>query len=87
MSNSKREKMVSSLSNHLRSLARKRSTSVVTADDAHNYLSKNGFVRNPIARLSVINSVLRTPTFEAVGSTASTREAAKGRMITEWSIA
>ena len=77
-------KLVTGLRTYLRSLSMKRNNTVVTADDAHNYLNRKGVsTRNINGRLSLINSALSTG-FEPVGSTPSTRAAAKGRAITEW---
>lgn len=73
-----------SLNTYLRSLSRKRSDRVVTADDAQSYLSKAGFKNNALKRLSVINSVLRSPTFKSVGGRPSNRPVAKSRLVTEW---
>lgn len=79
-----REKVVSGLTNYLRSLSRRRGTSVVTADDAQRFLDNKNFSGNQNERLSVIRSVLREPTFSSVGFTPSSREAARGRTITTW---
>lgn len=71
----------------LTSLARKRNSGTVTADDAHTYLDRQGIQPQQIrTRLRFINSVLREPNFEYAGRTSSSRPAAKGRMISEWSI-
>ncbi len=73
---------------YLYSLARKRTEGTVTADDAHRYLDREGVRPQQVrTRLSFINSVLREPNFEYVGMTASTRPAARGRAISEWTIA
>lgn len=79
-----REKVVTKLASYLRNVSRKRSNSVVTADDAQKFLSKNRFRGNVNDRLSVIRSALRTPTFTPVGYTTSSRPAAKSRYITQW---
>lgn len=72
----------------LYSLARRRSAGTVTADDAHTYLDREGVRPQQVrTRLSFINSVLREPNFEYAGVTNSTRPAARGRSITEWTIA
>lgn len=71
----------------LYSLARRRSNRTVTADDAHTYLDRQGVRSQVRTRLSFINSVLREPTFESAGMTRSTRPAAKGRAISQWTIA
>lgn len=70
----------------LMNLARKRSSGVVTADDAHTYLDRQGVQAQPRTRLRYINTVLREPTFAYEGQTRSTRPRAKGRMITEWTV-
>ena len=75
------------LGTYLRGLANRRSTGTVTADDAHTFLTRNGVREQMVrTRLAYINSVLREPIFEAVGSTPSERPAARGRSITEWSL-
>lgn len=72
----------------LYSLARRRSSGTVTADDAHRYLDREGVQPEQVrTRLSFINSVLREPNFEYAGVTNSTRPAARGRAITEWTVA
>lgn len=72
----------------LYSLARRRSTGTVTADDVHTYLDREGVQPQQVrTRLSFINSVLREPNFDRAGMTNSTRPAARGRTITEWTIA
>jgi hypothetical protein len=85
--NMNREKIVNGLSTYLRSLSRKRSNNVISADDAHTFLDRQGWSRKPAQRLSVINAVLREPMFESVGSMPSSREAARGRAITQWEVA
>lgn len=79
-----REKVVSGLTSYLRSLSRRRSTAVVTADDAQRFLDNKNFEGNTNERLSVIRSVLREPTFYSVGAASSSRTAARGRTITQW---
>lgn len=70
----------------LYSIARKRVTGIVTADDAHTYLDREGVRPQQVrTRLRFINSVLRSPNFEYAGATPSERPVAKRRMITEWS--
>jgi hypothetical protein len=60
----------------------------VTADDAHRYMDREGIRPQQVrTRLSFINSVLREPNFEPVDVVASQRPAARGRSITEWTIA
>lgn len=71
----------------LTSLARKRNSRTVTADDAHTYLDRQGVQPQQVrTRLRFINSVLREPNFAYAGRTTSSRPAAKRRMISEWSI-
>jgi len=73
---------------YLYSLARKRAEGTVTADDAHRYMDREGIRPQQVrTRLSFINSVLREPNFEPVDVVASQRPAARGRSITEWTIA
>jgi hypothetical protein len=81
-----REKMVSKATGYLRGLARRRSNSTVTADDVQSYLTKNGFRGNVNERLSIVRSVLRSPNFTSMGLTQSSREVARGRSITAWTI-
>jgi hypothetical protein len=76
---------VSRMRTWLYSLVRRRNSGTVTADDVHTYLNREGVRPQQIrTRLSFINSVLRAPNFEPTGMTSSTRPAAKGRWITEW---
>ena len=82
------DRTASKMRSWLYSLARKRSTGTVTADDAHTYLDRQGVRPQQVrTRLSFINSVLREPNFEYAGMTNSSRPAARGRAITEWTIA
>lgn len=82
--NQTKEKLALNMKGYLRGLSSRRSSKVVTADDAQNYLSAQGVSRSVRTRLSLINSVLRRPFFKNVGSTASSREPARYRQITEW---
>lgn len=78
----------SKMRSYLYSLARKRTEGTVTADDAHRYMDREGIRPQQVrTRLSFINSVLREPNFEPVDVVASQRPAARGRSITEWTIA
>jgi hypothetical protein len=78
----------SKMRSYLYSLARKRAEGTVTADDAHRYMDREGIRPQQVrTRLSFINSVLREPNFEPVDVVASQRPAARGRSITEWTIA
>lgn len=82
---SKKERLVK-LHKHLKGLTNRRSfpNDIVTADDAEKYLDTLGVSRDVRTRLSLINSVLRSPNFTAVGERYSTRSKAKRRAITEW---
>jgi hypothetical protein len=86
-SNMSREKTIRGLTSYLRSLANRRSDGVVTADDAHTYLTRRGVANSTRTRLSFVNSVLRNPLFEAVGTVSSSRPQAKGRAISAWTLA
>lgn len=73
---------------YLRSLANRRSTGVVTADDVHNYLTRDGVREQQVrTRLSFINSVFSSEMFERVGTMASTRPQARGRAISAYTVA
>lgn len=76
------------MTSYLRSLASRRATGSVTADDVHNYLTREGVQPKQVrTRLSFINSVFGSGTFEQTGTVASSRPAAKGRAISVWAIA
>lgn len=82
------ERTANRMKSWLYSLARRRSTGTVTADDAHTYLDREGVRPQQVrTRLSFINSVLREPNFAPVGVINSQRPAARSRTITEWTIA
>jgi hypothetical protein len=86
-SNEQFEQMVTRMRSWLTGLARRRSSRVVTADDVHSYLDRQGVSNRAQTRLRFINSVLREPTFYSTGmTTTSTRPVAKGRAITEWTV-
>jgi predicted Zn-dependent protease len=74
------------MTSYLRSLSNRRSSGVVTADDAHAYLTREGVHQKQVrTRLSFINAVLAgSGEFEQNGTVASTRPQAKGRSITAW---
>jgi hypothetical protein len=73
---------------YLRSLANRRSSGVVSADDAHVFLSRMGVRERQVrTRLSYINSAFASGLFEQAGTTYSTRPAAKGRSISTWATA
>jgi hypothetical protein len=76
--------IVSRAVNYLRSLARRRTSGFVTADDVQRYLDNQNFPRNTNARLSVVRQVLNTSNFQATGFTPSRREEARRRNITAW---
>ena len=81
------ETMVNSLRSYLRTLAKRRASATVTADDAQNYMTKQGIPSQRIrTRLALINAALQGGEFYQVGKVASTRPAARGRQITEWSL-
>lgn len=87
-SNSGREKLINGMTSYLRSLANRRSSGVVTADDAHNYLTRAGIREQMVrTRLSFINSVFGTGMFEQVGRAPSSRPQARGRSISTWTVA
>mgnify|MGYP003338877665 FL=1 len=76
------------ISSYLRSLASRRSSGVVTADDVHNYLTRDGVRPQQVrTRLSFINNVFSNGMFEQDGMVPSARPQAKGRSITAWTIA
>lgn len=83
---STREQMVSKATGYVKGLARRRSNKQVSADDVQNFLNKSNFRGSTNERMSIVRSVLRTPTFSAAGSVQSLREEARGRMITAWTI-
>jgi predicted Zn-dependent protease len=74
---------------YLRSLANRRSSGVVSADDVHTYLNRQGVQpQQTRTRLSFINSVLAgSGMFEQAGTTRSMRPQAKGRAISAWMVA
>jgi hypothetical protein len=83
-----RESTVRRIASYLRSLANRRSTGVVTADDVHNYLTRDGVREQQTrTRLSFINSVFSSEMFEFAGMTASNRPAARGRAISAYTVA
>jgi len=76
------------ISSYLRGLANRRSSGVVTADDVHNYLTRDGVRPQQVrTRLSFINTVFNNGMFEQDGMITSARPQAKGRSITAWTIA
>jgi predicted Zn-dependent protease len=77
------------MTSYLRSLANRRSSGVVTADDVHTYLTREGVHQKQVrTRLRFINSVLAgSGEFEQDGMTRSTRPQAKGRSISTWTVA
>jgi predicted Zn-dependent protease len=83
------EATVRRMTSYLRSLSNRRSSGVVTADDAHAYLTREGVHQKQVrTRLSFINAALAgSGEFEQNGMTRSTRPSAKGRTITAWTAA
>ena len=88
-SHSESEVTTRRISSYLRTLANRRTDGVVTADDVHNYLNREGVRPQQVrTRLSFINSVLAgSGMFEQAGMVSSTRPQAKGRSITAWTVA
>jgi predicted Zn-dependent protease len=87
-SNSERQSTMRRMISYLRSLANRRSSGVVTADDAHTFLTREGVNVGQIrTRLSFINSVFSGEMFEYAGTTRSSRPAARGRSISTYSVA
>lgn len=88
ISNTQRDRLISNLRSYLSGLARRRSSGKVTADDAQSYLTRQGIRERMVrTRVSLINAAFSSDSFESVGSVPSNRPAAKGRQITEWTIA
>jgi NADH/NAD ratio-sensing transcriptional regulator Rex len=87
-SNQKNQSTMRRMVSYLRSLASRRSSGVVTADDAHVFLTRMGVRERQVrTRLSYINSAFASGLFEQAGTTYSTRPAAKGRAISTWATA
>lgn len=87
-SNTGREKLINGMTSYLRGLVNRRQSGVVTADDAHNYLTRAGINEMMVrTRLSFINSVFSNGEFAPVGTTPSARPQAKGRAISTWTVA
>lgn len=85
---SEREATTRRLTSYLRSLANRRADGIVTADDVHNYLTRDGVnVGQVRTRLSFINSVFGSGMFEQVGMVPSERPQAKRRAISAWTLA
>jgi hypothetical protein len=83
-----RESTVRRIASYLRTLANRRNDGTVSADDVHNYLTRDGVREQQVrTRLSFINSVFSTGMFEQVGMAPSTRPQAKGRSISMWTTA
>lgn len=79
------ERTVNGMRTWLYDIARKRTSRIVTADDAHRYLDRQGFRKNEVyTRLSFINSVLREGNFRCVGMMPSERPVARRRLINAW---
>jgi hypothetical protein len=87
-SNTGRQKLVRGMTSYLRSLANRRSSGVVTADDAHTYMTRAGIREQMVrTRLSFINTVFANGDFAQVGTAPSSRPKAKGRSISMWTVA
>ena len=83
-----RQNTMRRMMSYLRSLANRRESGVVTADDVHNYLTRDGVREQQTrTRLSFINSVFSSEMFERVGTMASSRPSAKGRAISAYTLA
>ena len=83
-----RESTVRRIASYIRSLANRRSTGTVTADDVHTYLTRDGVrAQQTRTRLSFVNAVFGTGMFEYVGMTNSSRPAARGRSISMYTVA
>lgn len=73
---------------YLRSLATRRASGIVTADDVHTFLNREGVQPKQIrTRLRFINSAFSSGMFEQVGRVPSSRRQAKGRAISMWTMA
>jgi len=76
------------IASYLRSLANRPANGVVSADDVHPYLPRDGVREQQTrTRLSFINSVFSGEMFERVGTMASARPQARGRSISTYSVA
>jgi hypothetical protein len=83
-----RQKLINGMKSYLRNLANRRNSGVVTADDAHSYLSRMGINELMVrTRLSFINTVFGNGDFAPVGTVSSARPQAKGRSISTWTVA
>jgi hypothetical protein len=83
-----REATTRRISSYLRGLASRRTDGVVTADDVHTYLNREGVRPQQVrTRLSFINSVFSNGMFAQDGMVASARPQAKGRYISAWTLA
>lgn len=75
------------LTSYLRTLARRRTSGTVTADDVHTFLDRQGVQPEQVrTRLRFINTVFNSNSehFSSAGQTRSTRPSARGRMISTW---
>ncbi len=76
--------MTSKLRTYLRGLVRRRNSGVVSADDVHAFLDRQGVPRNAVStRLRFVNTVFPS-TFTYAGRTRSSRPVARGRVINLW---
>jgi len=76
---------ISRLRSYLRRLSIRRKDGVVTADDAHKFLTREG-VTDPNERLRITNSVLNAHNdeFTSGATRPSARPQMKGYRISEW---
>ena len=81
-----RETVVAGAVSYVRKIGNRRQARTVTADDVQRYLDNSQYSGNTGERRGIVHSVLRTPTFVPIGYVASSREAARGRMITNWQL-
>ena len=83
----KYDRTVRGMRSWLNTLVRRRANRMVTADDAHTYLDRQGFRKNEVfTRLSFINTVLRDGNFDVIGRVPSERPVARRRLINAWTI-
>lgn len=76
------------MTSYLRTLVNRRNSGVVTADDVHTYLNREGVQPQQIrTRLSFVNSIFSNGMFRRIGSVASSRPQAKGRSISMYTTA
>lgn len=72
---------------YLRGLSKRRPNGMFSADDLQHFMTTKKYRGNTNERLSVIRTVLQENNgFERVGTVSSTREQARGRKISAWSV-